>query len=704
MAKTEIQTEGQKPKQRIRGDSDPLIDKWKRRIELAEKKLRESGGDMSTDGEWKQMIRFYEGVQWGGLTPKGSERRFHKITSNIVKASIDSLRPQLYFQNPKVSIELKNPYVLPEDVPVMTVDPMTGQAVPQMQTVPAPPPPAPPQQPGPPQPGMPQQGGPPQPQQAGGPPPPQSPQMMQGMPPQSPQMMQVPVIKFPKGTAVAKIGNEWVDAEMQVQLFEAIDNYYLSELGFKQIARRVLNDALVLPYGVVKTEWLKKIKMVKVPVYSEPEGIKTGEEEQEQPIYEGPSIRRIKPWQFLVDPELDEFDLGQARWVAEINFYSHEELKADPNLKIDKLPDTRHVLDGGEEYTSELDSESKQDCQRFKVYEIHDLEHDCLMVWVEGCERFARFESPNPYSMVEGSVYSILGFDERLDDFFPLSKPQQIKTKQEAYNFVLSYMMNHIRRFNRKYTVQRGSVNPDNMSKLEEGPDGAVIEVDGQPPQPISDANISPDMYNVKNVLKQEITEEIGVTAMNRGTNQPGADTAYEVSQIQGGADIKVQEMRDIVRDWVRLVVRKLNQILKEYATGEQVIQVAGPKGVHWAKWTREDIQGEFIEDVDIYTSMPFSEEVERKQAMEMFSLVQQDPYFDPYEVRKELRRKMGWGEKVLLTPNEVEQKRANMTAQEMAQFEEGRKQQSSQIRPTEGDVQRMPDMLAGIMGPARRI
>jgi hypothetical protein len=676
MARIEVRDSGDSPRRRRSGRPDPLVARWQKRIGAAERQLRRAGGDLRQEGGWKSLIRLYGGDQWEHVP---NPRRFHRITSNLIKANIDVLRPQLYFVNPRVKIQVRNPYVLPEDVPEMAVNPATGQPEPVMR--PAPPVPAPAQ-----------------PAAAAG---------QFAAPQAAPPPALVPVIKFPKGSAVAKVGGQWVDASEQVRLLEEIDNYYLDEMDFKSKMRRIITDSLVLPYGVGKIEWVTRLRRREEPVFSEPEGVETGTRTVEEIQYEGPQFRRIKPWNFLWDPELDEFDLSQARWVAEIFYASREQLEADPNLvNLDRIGNARWNAGIGEdepEMAADGDGDTaRQEFARYKCYEIHDLEHGKLIVWVEGSDVFQRFED-SPYESVEGSVYTVLGYDEDVESAFPLSLVEQMKTKQQAYNYILSYMTNHIRRFNRKYAVTQGTLNPDEEAKLEEGADGSIIRTEGQDPRPIQDAPISVDMYNVKEVLKRELTEETGVSSMQRASREPGVNTAYEASQIQGGADLKVQEKRDIVRRFVTLVVRKLNQILKLYATREQVLRIAGPKGVHWVRWTREDIQGEFFEDVDIYTSQPFSQEMERRQAMELFSLVARDPYFDPYEVRRELQRKMGWSDKVLLTPDGVRQKMETMTSAELEMLDLARRDANTGIRGTGGQTRRDTDMMAGVMGPVRR-
>lgn len=635
---------------------DDEVEYWERQVSLAEEKLKDKGGDIrnqasSAASGWRGLINFYKGQQWN-RGQGGKEKTFDRITANQAKSNIDSIRPQLYFQNPRIKIDLKNPEIAPQDIPQIDA---TGMPVMQMT-------------------------------------------------PAGPQ----PVIQIRKGEPIARIGRQTVNAQEQAELIEAIDNYYFIETNAKPKIRRIINDALILPYGVAKWEWIvETTETEEIDKAGNPTGKKT-----ESVSRQYAQLYRIKPWCFIWDSELEEFNLNEARWVAEIKFLSKEELQTDKLLSHTDdgdLPDATYYVDA----SLHSSRDKKEEFARYKVFEIHDLEHNEFMIWIEGSKKINRKESPSLYSMVEGSIYTVLGFDDVPDDSFPESIIGQIQSKAQAYNKVISYAVNHVSRFNRKYKMIDKCMNEAEEEKWERGEDGTTVKVKdmGMGPEPITDAPVQADLYNVGNILKREITEDIGVTAYNRGGREPGVDTAFEANLIQGGADIKVQEKRDIVRQFVRDIIRKLNQILKEYADQSMVVKIVGARGERWIQWSAEDIKGEFIENVDIYSTLPFSEEVEKKQAMEMYSLAAADPYFHPFKVRQQVIRTMKWPEDLLYSEDEFNQRMAQQQAQaqQQAALQENQKQQSRTMRPTQGprsqsqnQVKRGPDMRAGVAGPAR--
>ena len=428
----------ERPEKRKRSKDEVKL--WQRRLDLAEAKLKKNGTSVRGKGKWESLMALYRGDHWKS-GEGGSKKTFHRVTSNLAKSNIDALRPQLYFQNPKVKISLKNP----------DIDPASG-------------------------------------------------------------------------LPVATIGDQKVDASKQIELIESIDNYYLGEMGVKKTMKRIINDALILPYGIGKLEWKIKTEMVEVVIERNQETQEpTKTEKHEAVLWQKPSFTHIQPWQFLWDADLDIFDIDLAKWVSEVKFMSLEDLKADPFMEnLKDLGDPEFEVGEGVENRVTND-QTPEEFKRYKVYEIHDLKNNRLIVWVDGSKKFQRDEV-SPYSEVEGSVYLALGFDLDVGSSFPLPMLKQIMSKVKVRNWILSSMANHIARFNRKYKIMKNSMDEAELEKFLRGDDGTIVQVSnmGGGPEPIKDAPVAVDMYNLEAILKREVTEEFGQSAFNRASREPG--------------------------------------------------------------------------------------------------------------------------------------------------------------------------------------
>ena len=62
---------------------------------------------------------------------------------------------------------------------------------------------------------------------------------------------------------------------------------------------------------------------------------------------------------------------------------------------------------------------------------------------------------------------------------------------------------------------------------------------------------------------------------------------------------------------------------MKEFYSSEHMYRFAGDLGeVQWGNFTKEDIQGEFDVDIEVASSMPWSEEMRRKMNMDALNLL----------------------------------------------------------------------------------
>jgi hypothetical protein len=663
------------------GGEDRLVTLWRRRIELAHRIRRKKAGEEPTkSGPWYSLMRFYEGEQWGADDPsKDNYRKYHRITLNKAKSNIDSIRPHLYFKDPKVKLSIENPALAPDDIfdpeidpqtgePI--IDPQTGEMVPKMQPVTDP--------------------------NTGQP----------AIDPMTGQPQMQPVIMMKKGTPMAVVGGEVVDAQEQVNLFEGIDNYFVPKCKVKKTAKRNINDACVLPFGVSKWSWV--IETAKV--------MQKDGTEKEEIVKQYPKYDRVKPWCFFWDNEIDELDLDKANWVFEERYMSQQDVEEEfPEANISKadwseIGDPRNYVDDHEATVSQsgrMDDDRKRDMGRYKLYEIHDLRNGELLFWLDGMKKMLRHQNPNPYEDVEGSIYTELHFDETPREAMPLAMLDQIKSLNEGLNYAVSYQLNHAERLNRKYKVRKGGfATKEDKTRWERGGDGTTVEMTDMVsgPDPVPDIPAPSDSYAVKQILEGAISEGMAVTAQARGQREPGVNTATEASYLQGGMDIKLEEKRDTVKDYMTLVVRKLNVILKLYATKEQAIKIKGPAGEKWLRWSKDDIQGEFLEEIDIYSGQPFAELEDRKQAMEFYSIAAEDIYWDPFKVRQYVAKRMNYPEDLMRSPEEVQMimQQQAQAQQEQAAANENRKQQGSTLRPSGGEVRRKSDMRGEILGGAR--
>ena len=113
-----------------------------------------------------------------------------------------------------------------------------------------------------------------------------------------------------------------LDSGLAARTQEAILNYAIQEIKFKNETRKVLFDSLLSPHGVLWHGYKGEFGMT-----------------DEQSLFiknEQVFVRRLSPLRFLFDPAVNISNLDEARWVARSFDIPLDDLLDDDDLDVDK--------------------------------------------------------------------------------------------------------------------------------------------------------------------------------------------------------------------------------------------------------------------------------------------------------------------------------------------------------------------------------
>jgi len=113
-----------------------------------------------------------------------------------------------------------------------------------------------------------------------------------------------------------------LDSSDAARTQEAILNYAIQEIKFKNETRKVLFDALIAPHGVLWHGYKGEFGMT-----------------DEQSLFiknEQVFVRRVSPLRFLFDPAVNMSNLDEARWTARSFDIPLDDLLEDDTLDVDK--------------------------------------------------------------------------------------------------------------------------------------------------------------------------------------------------------------------------------------------------------------------------------------------------------------------------------------------------------------------------------
>lgn len=443
-------------------------------------------------------------------------------------------------------------------------------------------------------------------------------------------------------------------------LYEILLNYYYKELEIKRQVDKALLDALIGPWGIIQIGYTL-----------ETEKIQDNKLLESNELIKGDScfVVRRSPLDFRVDPEAKDSHLYDANWIAFRWVKSLEDVKSNSSYKNTKdlksnvkaETDFHKKTEGGLK-TSDNDSlKDASDWERVEGWDIWDKRSNKLITVVTSHDKeLQNIDWPLDYD--GGFPVEVLYFNENPDELFPISDVDIYMAAQDELNRLRSLHLDHVRRISQsKYITRENAFTSEELYKLKHGPSGTIAESKmavSDSIVPLKDAGTSQDVYMAIRMLKEDIREGGRVSQFEKGIAQK-FDTATEPNLIAQAIGIQREERSAILGDFIKHVVRKLGKVLQQtmgekeinlsteqfqqaqqYAPGK-LEKIIGPDGMQvimpWLTMSKEDIQGEYEFDIEIGSLQPVNKEIRKRDAIELYNLLSENPYVDPYEGTKEV-------------------------------------------------------------------
>lgn len=378
---------------------------------------------------------------------------------------------------------------------------------------------------------------------------------------------------------------------------------------------------------------------------------------------DSPFVKRICPFNFVIDPNASENSLESARWCAEIIFKSKRDVLANPKYDqtvINKVrngeygytPGTKQtVFDALEEATLgnliDDDTETKNpDSEAWVLYELWDKSYKKYYVFLDGvCDPL--IEKDWPYTYIDGFPYIKVDYIPIQDELYGIGIPYQIEDQQFEINRIRTAAFQHRRRFNRKYLAMKGKVTTDEANKLVNGPDGTVVFVEMMDViKPLEDAPMSQDNIIAEQMAKQDIQSLTGQDNLVQGQNLQSRTTGTEV---QTRTSLFRMKMDDRVEAIDRFVVRVGVQVLQHIKNNwrkDRLIEILGLDGINWEfkPLTAQQIKDEVDVSMETVSAPKIDPQVDRQQRMQIFGMATQLlPFIQQGIVMIDLNKLFAW-------------------------------------------------------------
>lgn len=257
-------------------------------------------------------------------------------------------------------------------------------------------------------------------------------------------------------------------------------------------------------------------------------------------------VQRIDPWDVWIDPSAN--GLHDARWVCQRLRMTRQELEEssayfnthDENVAYGisslKADDDRHrEADGAEVMEEVFDGSEWAD-----VYEFYDLVHKRLITFSDGELPIRWVDDIGGAPIIQMGNYRIPNSPYHFGELEPIWE------LQAELNKTRSHLITHRRRQAAKLFAKKGALGSEAIAALQSPVVMDVAFVDGDQPldqlvQPVEIPNLEADIYNVSEIMQNDIYEISGVNEYLRGAAPDIRRTATEASIIEGASNVKSQ-------------------------------------------------------------------------------------------------------------------------------------------------------------------
>lgn len=429
------------------------------------------------------------------------------------------------------------------------------------------------------------------------------------------------------------------EQEAQAMFAEEVVNYIWRTNKYQQQFRLAVNDWLVFGHGWMKVGYKFVTDKPKVASADPPstdvgdEGIEDREDhegnvESEMNVLDDrPFAERISPMDIYVDNEAHTPE--DMSWIAQrirrpVNDVRVDE-RYEPSVRKSVNPSMQSRFDEPDSSLSGANSapSGSRDKGYVDIVEFYDMKKKLYCVFADGAtDGFLIKPKEMPYSF--GQPFVMLRNYEVPDDFYPMGELEQIETLQLELNETRTQMLNHRKRYARKYLYMEDALDEPGVDALESDEDNTMVPVNaGQDINrviiPMPSIGTPPDFYNQSQMIEDDMDKVSGVSDYMRGEQPNIRRTATEAAMIQDAANSRAQDKMSRIEGFLGLIGERLIMLLQQYMTGEQVVRVVGTNAMPvWVKYDKDYIAGEFDMDVEAGSTQPSNETFKRQSAMQL--------------------------------------------------------------------------------------
>jgi hypothetical protein len=415
---------------------------------------------------------------------------------------------------------------------------------------------------------------------------------------------------------------------------EAIINYWWRHYDCQPEVRLAVDDFLIIGHGWLKAGY--RFVEKQQPKVVDPEAVAEGAyvdelaletedassiESDTVVVEDRPFLERVSPFDMYVDPNATS--MRDMKWIAQRIRRPLMEVKADKryNKKAREECSPSTWSKWSQEGDRPRQSRDKSD-GFVDVWEFYDISKGIMCVFADGGDNFLIPPTKMPYA--DGHPYEMMRNYDIPDYFYPMGELEAIEPLQHELNATRTQMMNHRKRFSRKWLYKESAFDRDGRSSLESDEDNVMVPVVSDEPlgnvvAPMPAVINPPDMYNLSSTILGDIDRISGVGEFMRGGASEISRTATEAAMMQDAMNARTSDKLATIERTTAKCASRLIGLAQQYLTGEHAARVVGSNAMPlWVKFDRDYIKGDFDFEVEAGSTQPVNESFRRQMALQM--------------------------------------------------------------------------------------
>lgn len=403
---------------------------------------------------------------------------------------------------------------------------------------------------------------------------------------------------------------------------EAVINYWWRHYKVKPQFRRAVKDFLMVGHGWLKTgyRYVEEERIAESDDASDP-NVEGNEVTPDIVVTEDrPFAERVSPFDIFVDP--DGTSMDDIRWIAQRIRRSIKEVKADERYSAKARANVSPTSWKKESADGSQKDPYDKDEGYVEVWEFYDIAHRTMCVFASGADQFLIAPRDMPYKF--GHPFVMIRNYDVPDEFYPIGDLEAIEPLQRELNETRTQMMNHRKRYARKWLYDPERFDSDGRDALSSDQDNEMVPVKGQGPiqeavVPMPSVITPPEFYNQSNLISDDITKVSGVSEYQQGQMPEIRRTATEAGIIADASNARAADKLATIEEAIANVAVRLIELAQQFMTGDQVARVVGKDGAPiWVQFDPDYIAGEFDFEVEGGSTQPNNESFRRQSALQM--------------------------------------------------------------------------------------